>query len=63
MTKSTRIPATAVCILAAIIVAIVLNPAAGAAKYSANWESLKRHNAAPEWFRDAKFGIYFHWGV
>jgi alpha-L-fucosidase len=20
-------------------------------------------NEAPEWFRDAKFGIYFHWGV
>jgi alpha-L-fucosidase len=31
--------------------------------YSANWESLKRHNPAPDWFRDAKFGIYFHWGV
>ena len=31
--------------------------------YRANWESLKKHTAAPEWFRDAKFGIYFHWGV
>ncbi len=31
--------------------------------YTADWESLKRHNEAPEWFRDAKFGIYFHWGV
>jgi alpha-L-fucosidase len=31
--------------------------------YTADWESLKKHNAAPEWFRDAKFGIYFHWGV
>ncbi|TFG49534.1 MAG: hypothetical protein E4H40_02835, partial [Candidatus Brocadiia bacterium] len=27
------------------------------------WSSLKKHNAAPDWFRDAKFGIYFHWGV
>jgi alpha-L-fucosidase len=25
-------------------------------------ESL-RHYACPEWFRDAKFGIYVHWGV
>jgi len=33
------------------------------AAYTADWESLARHNAAPEWFRDAKFGIYFHWGV
>jgi len=31
--------------------------------YTADWESLKKHNAAPDWFRDAKFGIYFHWGV
>jgi len=31
--------------------------------YTAEWESLKKHEAAPEWFRDAKFGIYFHWGV
>ena len=30
--------------------------------YEANWESLGRHQSAPEWFRDAKFGIYFHWG-
>jgi alpha-L-fucosidase len=32
-------------------------------KYEATWESLSKHEAAPEWFRDAKFGIYFHWGV
>lgn len=30
--------------------------------YDPTWESLARHNEAPEWFRDAKFGIYFHWG-
>lgn len=34
-----------------------------AAKFQANWESLEQHNPAPQWFRDAKFGIYFHWGV
>ncbi len=33
-----------------------------AAPYSANWESLNKHTEVPEWFRDAKFGIYFHWG-
>jgi alpha-L-fucosidase len=26
------------------------------------WESLKRYKC-PEWFRDAKLGIYVHWGV
>jgi len=31
--------------------------------YKADWESLARHQPAPEWFQDAKFGIYFHWGV
>ena len=25
------------------------------------WESLKQHGHAPEWFRDAKFGIWAHW--
>ena len=31
--------------------------------YSADWESLAKHQASPEWFQDAKLGIYFHWGV
>ncbi len=39
--------------------------AAGAAEgpYRADWESLQKHDEAPEWFRDGKIGIYFHWGV
>ena len=31
--------------------------------FTADWDSLKKRNPAPQWFRDAKFGIYFHWGV
>jgi len=31
--------------------------------YQADWESLAKHDEAPEWFRDAKLGIYWHWGV
>jgi len=31
--------------------------------YSADWESLAAVNEEPEWFKDAKLGIYFHWGV
>ncbi len=31
--------------------------------YAPNWESLSKHEAAPEWLKDAKLGIYFHWGV
>ncbi len=26
-------------------------------------DSLRQREPAPEWFRDAKFGLYFHWGV
>lgn len=31
-------------------------------KYQPNWQSLSDHEQSPEWFRNAKFGIYFHWG-
>jgi len=31
-------------------------------RYDANWESLKQYTV-PEWYRDAKFGIFIHWGV
>ena len=32
-------------------------------QYEPTEESLSKHTAAPEWFQDAKLGIYFHWGV
>jgi len=38
------------------------NKASGVKKYEANWESLKKYDSSPEWFRDAKFGVYAHWG-
>lgn len=31
--------------------------------YKPEWKSLSRHTPVPEWMRDAKFGIYCHWGV
>lgn len=31
--------------------------------YEEDWASLGKHNEAPQWFKDAKFGIYFHWGL
>ncbi len=36
--------------------------AAKEARYEPNWESLKKHET-PQWLRDAKFGIYTHWGI
>nr|WP_320120692.1 alpha-L-fucosidase [uncultured Marinifilum sp.] len=32
-------------------------------KYTSNWENLKAHKAVPQWFANAKLGIYFHWGI
>ena len=29
--------------------------------YEATWESLKNYKV-PEWYQDAKFGIFIHWG-
>lgn len=31
--------------------------------YEPEWASLEKHEAVPDWMRDAKFGIYVHWGV
>lgn len=38
-------------------------PAAPAGPYEATWESLAARYEVPEWFVDAKFGIFMHWGV
>lgn len=31
-------------------------------KYKDNWDSLAQHKT-PQWFLDAKFGIFIHWGI
>lgn len=36
---------------------------AGPGSYTPVWSSVDQHPPAAEWFQDAKFGIYFHWGV
>ena len=33
-----------------------------AGPYQADWESLRRFEI-PDWYKDAKFGIFIHWGV
>lgn len=45
------------------ILPLVLLPLGLPAAYEPTVESLSKVNPAPEWFRDAKVGIYFHWGV
>ncbi len=59
------------CLLAVAFVACLSNgvtiaqtaTATEASTYQPTVESLAAHNEAPEWLRDAKIGIYFHWGV
>jgi alpha-L-fucosidase len=50
-------------ILSLFVFAIARYPAIAQQKQEEfeGWGKLK--NEVPEWFRDAKFGIYFHWGV
>ena len=31
-------------------------------QFRADWESLQKYET-PEWYKDAKFGIFIHWGV
>ncbi|GGN10343.1 alpha-L-fucosidase [Streptomyces fuscichromogenes] len=58
--------AGATCVAAAAVAGGVFGagPARAATTvYTPDWSSVNQHQAAPEWFRDAKFGMYFHWGV
>jgi alpha-L-fucosidase len=50
--------------LLTITILLLLAPALVTAqkKYEASWESLDTHKI-PEWYSDAKFGIFIHWGV
>ncbi len=46
-----------------ILYILVAGPlAAQKPKYQATWESLEKYKI-PDWFRDAKFGIFIHWGI
>ena len=31
-------------------------------RYHADWTSIKTHKV-PQWYEDAKFGIFIHWGI
>lgn len=54
---SASIPITAV---PTVIVDTAAEPVA-AGQFQPTWESLRQYQA-PEWFRNAKFGIWAHWG-
>ena len=50
--------------VAALFTACSSNPEEddAALKFQPNWESIQSHTA-PEWFHNAKFGIFIHWGL
>ncbi|MBN1926279.1 MAG: alpha-L-fucosidase [Prolixibacteraceae bacterium] len=50
-------------LLIAIIAVSCSNIQNNVKEYQPTFESLEKANPVPEWFKDAKFGIYFHWGV
>jgi alpha-L-fucosidase len=37
-------------------------PPIAAGPFQPEWNSLTNYQNAPEWYRDAKFGIWAHWG-
>ena len=45
-----------------IIMIIVCTMTLNGKEYAPNWESLDSRET-PEWFKDAKFGIFIHWGL
>jgi alpha-L-fucosidase len=45
-----------------LLYTLPLSLAAQAVHYEASWESLNKRTT-PQWFDDAKFGIFIHWGV
>jgi alpha-L-fucosidase len=38
-------------------------PAAPVGPYQPTWDSIRANYQFPDWFRDAKFGIFLHWGL
>jgi alpha-L-fucosidase len=46
-----------------VATALVGLPPIPAGPYQPTWDSIAQHYKDPEWFRDAKFGIYMHLGI
>ena len=44
------------------VLSLVTAVTAGAATYEANWESLNSR-PCPQWWKEAKFGVFIHWGI
>ena len=49
-------------LLALSLLATSINAADTTPAFEPTWDSLRAHYQTPTWFRDAKFGIFMHWG-
>jgi alpha-L-fucosidase len=49
-------------IIFAVMMAFICGSNHAQSMYQPTWESLSNYQC-PDWFRDAKFGIFIHWGV
>jgi alpha-L-fucosidase len=50
-------------ILSLWLIPLAISAQVPASQFSPEWNSLQKHVEVPDWIRDAKFGIYCHWGV
>jgi len=50
-------------VLLGAVIALIPFRMYAATTYTATWASVDNHVASPEWFQDAKFGLWYHWGV
>lgn len=57
MKRTSLLPVLLICLLTAGTKTIAQD------RYQANWDSSLKKYQTPDWFRDAKFGIFIHWGV
>ena len=51
-----------VIVMALCVLGAYVDLRAGEAVYEPSWQSLETA-AIPQWLKDAKFGVYTHWGV
>lgn len=49
-------------LMLAIVIIIFSGKVTFSQSYAPTWQSLEKYQC-PEWFKDAKFGIFIHWGV
>jgi alpha-L-fucosidase len=61
--RNTGIALKLTCICTLLVITASFSLAQQKETYKPDWKSLSKYNEVPEWIRDAKFGIYCHWGV